>query len=137
MVSSAKTFSIPFFSVFIFLFPLGAYSYIYIYIYIYLYVFYIYIFVVFFVLKVVNVIQDYIQRLSPSSTSALTQFGQQFYLAPEARCSPPPDSPSYQVTPTLSLCLPLGPADCGVVPFAPSTSPATSHVSPVTAALQR
>ena len=90
-----------------------------------------------FYLKMVNVIQDYIQRVSPSPTTVPTQCGQPLYPAPEARCSPPPASPSYQVTPTLSLCLPLGPADCGVGPFAPSTSLASSHVSPVTAALQR
>jgi len=82
-------------------------------------------------------LQEYIQPLSPSPMSAPTQCGQQFYPAMEARCSPLPASPSCQVTPTLSLCLPLGQADCGVGPFAPSTSPASSTVSPETAAPQR
>ena len=80
--------------------------------------------------------QVHIQPLSPSATCAPTPCGQQSYPATEARPSPAPVFLSYQVTPKLSPCLPLGPGDCGVGPFAPSTSPASSHALPVTAAPQ-
>lgn len=78
-------------------------------------------------------LQVRIQQHLQLSTSVATQFGREFYPAPEPRRSPSPASPCNRASPTQSPCRRRGPAAYGGGHSAPRIPPENSPASPETA----